>query len=1002
MSSFIRVRDKKTGNIIEIPIAKIGKSAYEIALKYGFEGTEEEWIASLKGEQGIQGEQGPKGDKGDTGEQGIQGEQGPEGPQGIQGEQGPKGDKGDTGEQGIQGEQGPKGDKGDTGEQGIQGEQGPKGDKGDPGEQGEQGPKGDKGDTGEQGEQGPKGDKGDTGRGISTIKYESGYLIITYTDQTEDRIPFSVNQNKVIIAWIVNGETISEEYDYGTIPQFKGTTDKPATAQYTYEFIGWDNEIVPATENATYTAQYKETVNSYTVTWVVDGQVNKTESIEYGNTPSYTPTKANTAEYTYTFSGWDKEVVAVTGDVTYTGTFSAVKNSYNITWKVNGVETTNKVEYGETPVFSGSTDKAADAQYTYTFTGWSPAIAPVTGDATYTAQYSSTINTYTVTWMVDGVKTEETYNYGDTPTFKGSTAKAADAQYTYTFNGWDKSIVNVSGNVTYTATYSSTLRKYTVTWIVDENSTTEEYNYGDTPIFKGSTTKEEDEQYTYTFNGWNPSISTVNGDITYTAEFTAEEKFIGTTDDYNNIITTDIELSEEKQYVVSYNMDDGSTIDIGNMRYASEVYSVTVTTEDCTFNGASTVNAGTRYIATAQPTIATEDGIEPIIAVANVYMDGVLLEDVFDRNTNTITIDNVLGDIVIDVKGGKMVEEDIACTTGKRLTLGGTLSDATGAATTAEIDLTGKILPCTIHLTGIRWFKPDGNGNEGDWRVYYATLKDGTGKGGYFHPTMLNDYVDISYVGETDVTVTIRSRHIKKIMFTGYTAVNGVAGTPNVTLTYMELNRDKHTATFVVDGTVIGTAEFYEFASKEDISIPIIPYKEGYASRWEDVTFGSTDVTVNAEYISYDTIRSSDNMLDYAFDVNGMIADIPHEIGRIRGVGLVDSGYTNVKAFRFIPVRTGDVLYATGMLATNDSTHMSAVYSSVVDTANNSFTTLGTCNVRKLFNNGSNLDYTGIYSTTIDSTKFNVTQSSIAFLRMSVTLETSIYDNPVITLKPLS
>lgn len=32
MSSFIRVRDKKTGKIVEIPIAKVGKSTYEIAL----------------------------------------------------------------------------------------------------------------------------------------------------------------------------------------------------------------------------------------------------------------------------------------------------------------------------------------------------------------------------------------------------------------------------------------------------------------------------------------------------------------------------------------------------------------------------------------------------------------------------------------------------------------------------------------------------------------------------------------------------------------------------------------------------------------------------------------------------------------------------------------------------------------------------------------------------------------------------------------------------------
>lgn len=43
---------------------KDGKSAYEIAKSNGFEGTEAEWVASLKGEKGDVGETGPKGDPG--------------------------------------------------------------------------------------------------------------------------------------------------------------------------------------------------------------------------------------------------------------------------------------------------------------------------------------------------------------------------------------------------------------------------------------------------------------------------------------------------------------------------------------------------------------------------------------------------------------------------------------------------------------------------------------------------------------------------------------------------------------------------------------------------------------------------------------------------------------------------------------------------------------------------------------------------------------------------
>lgn len=107
-----------------------GLSAHQVAVQHGFEGTEDEWLISLKGEKG---ETGPKGDKGDTGEKGATGERGP---QGLQGERGLQGVQGEKGEQGIQGPVGPKGEQG---EQGIQGIQGP---------QGEPGPQGPKGDTG--------------------------------------------------------------------------------------------------------------------------------------------------------------------------------------------------------------------------------------------------------------------------------------------------------------------------------------------------------------------------------------------------------------------------------------------------------------------------------------------------------------------------------------------------------------------------------------------------------------------------------------------------------------------------------------------------------------------------------------------------------------------------------------------------------------------------------------------------------------------------------------
>lgn len=62
-----------------------GLSAYQVAVQHGFEGTEDEWLISLKGEKG---ETGPKGEPGADGAPGIQG------PKGDPGQKGEKGDPG--------------------------------------------------------------------------------------------------------------------------------------------------------------------------------------------------------------------------------------------------------------------------------------------------------------------------------------------------------------------------------------------------------------------------------------------------------------------------------------------------------------------------------------------------------------------------------------------------------------------------------------------------------------------------------------------------------------------------------------------------------------------------------------------------------------------------------------------------------------------------------------------------------------------------------------------
>ena len=74
--------------------------------------------------------------------------------------------------------------------------------------------------------------------------------------------------------------------------------------------------------------------------------------------PTHTdPEKVNTAEYTYSFSGWTPALTGVTEDATYQAEFTSTKNQYNIIFKNSDGEIlqSGQVEYGVLPTYNGST-----------------------------------------------------------------------------------------------------------------------------------------------------------------------------------------------------------------------------------------------------------------------------------------------------------------------------------------------------------------------------------------------------------------------------------------------------------------------------------------------------------------------------------------------------------------------------------------------------------------------------------------------------------------------
>ena len=343
----------------------------------------------------------------------------------------------------------------------------------------------------------------------------------------------------------------TENVSYGSLPQYSATPEKPSDAQYTYAFSKWvdeagnDASLSNIDKNVTLTATFTSTLRSYKIIFKNGEQVLKEDDVNYGTlpaAPTETPTKEADAQYTYTFKGWDKEIAEVTGEATYNAEFDSTLRSYKITFK-NGEQVLKEetVNYGTLPTPPADMPtKEADAQYTYTFKGWDKTVENVTGEATYNAEFDSTLRSYKITFKNgEQVLKEETVNYGTLPTPPADMpTKEADAQYTYTFKGWDKTVENVTGEATYNAEFDSTLRSYKITFKNGEQVLKEEtVNYGTLPAAPTETpTKEADAQYAYTFKGWDKEIAEVTGEAVYNAQFNAE-KHVYTVDDSDE--TTD-------------------------------------------------------------------------------------------------------------------------------------------------------------------------------------------------------------------------------------------------------------------------------------------------------------------------------------------------------------------------------------------------------------------------------------------------------------------------------
>lgn len=145
-----------------------------------------------------------------------------------------------------------------------------------------------------------------------------------------------------------------------------------------------------------------------------------------------------------------------------TVTYDTLLVEYTVTfknWDGTVLDTQHVVKYGNAvdPVTSGriqTPTKPMDAQYTYTYSGWSAALTNVAADRMIIAQYISTVRSYTIRFLNgSNVLQSSQVQYGQIPSYTGTNPTPASSNQI--FSGWTPEISAVTGAQDYVAQFAT-------------------------------------------------------------------------------------------------------------------------------------------------------------------------------------------------------------------------------------------------------------------------------------------------------------------------------------------------------------------------------------------------------------------------------------------------------------------------------------------------------------------------------------------------------------------
>ena len=250
-----------------------------------------------------------------------------------------------------------------------------------------------------------------------------------------------------------------------------------------------------------------EAAKKYAVIFM-DGETQISEQTVEANNEAVKPadpTKESTAGEVYTFAGWslteNGETVTdftIKADTTFYAVYTSVTRKYKVTF-MNGSEKLSESDVDYNGVATSPTQtpaKESTVDTVYTFAGWSLTEdgekvdeLKITGDTTFYAVYTPATRQYKVTFMNGSEKLSESdVDYNGVAVAPAQTpAKESTVDTVYAFSGWSLTDggekvdeLKITGDTTFYAVYTSSVRKYNVQFIGDDVDVTVSVNARET------------------------------------------------------------------------------------------------------------------------------------------------------------------------------------------------------------------------------------------------------------------------------------------------------------------------------------------------------------------------------------------------------------------------------------------------------------------------------------------------------------------------------------------